>query len=400
MKTRITQVASPEQPFLFQDGSTVDSLSVAWNAWGSLSPRRDNVILLFPVLTTSHHAAGFDREGAGGAWWNPDCYQGWWDSFIGPGKALDTNRWMVICASFIGGCYGSTGPSSIDPKTGDCWGDRFPYPQISDLVDAQVRLLDQLNIQTVHAVVGASFGGYLALDFALRYAHRTERVVSMASGLRVTEAMKLSNFQQIMAIESHINAQLKAETLDTYPLQDRHCQGLAVARMIAMQQYIVVDEVETYCRSQVDKRLQDHCQYPLRHPVESWLLYQGKKFTQRFDRRSYLRLLHAWQNWHPGLSGLEWRALKMLNPCQHQQWLLFSIDSDACFPPQEQLLLADALGAAEIAHDFVTVSSRLGHDSFLREPELYQAKLSDFLGVRAHSRSKVLSRPLGHAKTI
>ncbi len=379
MQTQLTAIATPQNPFCFQDGAQLDDLVVAWKSWGKLNSRQDNVILLFPVLTTSHHAAGFDPQGPNSPWWTSDCYQGWWDEFIGPGKALDTRRWHVICASFLGGCYGTTGPSSLDPKTGKVWGDRFPYPHVSDLVDAQVRLLDALGIHQLKAIVGGSFGGYLALDFALRYPLRTQQVVSIASGLRVTEAMKLSNFQQIMAIEFHGERLSESKIVDQKAGVQKTKKGLELARMIAMQQYIVADEIDTYCRQSVDPKLKDQGQYSLRHPVESWLLYQGQKFSQRFDPQSYLRLLYAWQNWHPALKDSAWEISTLLNSCRQQQWLLFSIDSDACFPVQEQMLLAQALTAAGVPHKFVSVASRLGHDSFLREPKLYQWELQAFL---------------------
>ena len=206
MNTQFTSIATPESPLFLKDGSSLDSAVVAWKSWGQLSPQRNNAILLFPVLTTSHHAAGFDSEGPGTQWWTPDCFYGWWDAFIGPGKALDTNRWWIICPSLLGSCYGSTGPGCIDPHTAEPWGERFPFPHISDLVDASVRLLDQLGVDHLHGVVGASFGGYLALDFALRYPQRVKNIISVAGGVRVTPSMQLANFQQATAIESHLDA--------------------------------------------------------------------------------------------------------------------------------------------------------------------------------------------------
>lgn len=374
MNTQFTNIATPANPFHFKDGSTLDSAVVAWKSWGQLSPKRDNVILLFPVLTTSHHAAGFDSEGPGTEWWTPDCYYGWWDAFIGPDKAIDTNRWWVLCPSLLGSCYGSTGPISLDPNTGKPWGRRFPFPHISDLVDATMRLLDGLGIEHLHTVVGASFGGYLALDLALRYPQKVNNIVSIAGGLRVTPGMQLANFQQATAIESHLETE-EYQTGSTGGSQD----GLVLARMIAIQQYIVADEVDTYCSQRVDKSLKQHGSFPLNQPLESWLLYQGKRFAQRFDAHSYLRLLHAWQNWDTDIAHSPTAALRSLKPCQRQNWLIFSIDSDACFPPLEQALLAKTLTSGNVSNQLIQVSSRLGHDSFLREPSLYESEMNNFL---------------------
>lgn len=376
MTTHFTKIATPNNPFYFQNGSILKSITIAWKTWGQLSPKRDNVILLFPVLTTSHHATGFDGEGPGVKWWTSDCYHGWWNDFIGPGKALDTNKWWILCPSFLGSCYGSTGPSSIDPETGQVWGYRFPFPEISDLVDAKIRLLDRLGIDHVHGVVGASFGGYLALDLALRYPNKSRKIVSIASGLRVTNTMKLANLQQVIAIESSLNCQLnRSSSLDD------GCQGLALARMIAMQQYIVAEEVDTYCSQRVDKSLKEYGSFPIKDPVESWLLYQGKVFSKRFDPHSYLRLLHAWQTWNTEIEKSSLEALKILKTCQQQQWLIFSIDSDRCFPALEQSLLAKTLKTNHISTRLVNLSSRLGHDSFMREPDLYQREIQDFLAL-------------------
>ena len=371
MTTQYTQIASPERPFQFQDGSCLDQVDMAWKSWGTLSSRGDNAILLFPVLTSSHHAAGFDAEGPGVDWWTSDCHAGWWDDFIGPDKALDTNHFCVICPSFLGGCYGSTGPTSVNQATGTAWSSSFPFPHISDLVDAYIRLLDRLGIDCLHSIVGASFGGYLALDFALRYPDRTQRVVSIASGLRVTPAMKLANFQQVMAIES----QLGHASESKHPVE-RACHGLALARMIAIQQYIVADSVDTYCGTKIDHALKPQGHFPLSQPLESWLLHQGKKFAQRFDSHSYLRLLHAWQSWN--LHFCELDAEPTFSPCRSQKWLVFSIDSDVCFPPLEQSLLRLRLSAANVAVRFVPVVSRLGHDSFIQEANLYTRELQSF----------------------
>ncbi len=367
----LTQLASSKNPFRLSDGTLLEDLTVAWSSWGQPSANLDNVILVFPVLTTSYNAAGLDSQGPGASWWTSHCHQGWWNDFIGPDRAIDTNKWCVICASLLGGCYGTTGPDSINPSTGQAWGSSFPFPQISDLVDVQVRLLEHLGIQKLHTVVGASFGGYLALDLAVRYPQFVENVVSVASGMRVTSAMQFANFQQAMAIESDPNFQQGLCDSGNHP-----CWGLALARTIALQQYVVPDELEIRCnkREKKDILAPFPWNYPINRPLESWLLHNGLEFAKRFNPHSYLRILHAWQTWNPSLPIEEY-----LSPCRQQRWLVFSIDSDICFPTQEQILLTDALKSAGVSYQSLEVSSRLGHDSFLKEPALYTDALQQFL---------------------
>ena len=163
-------------------GAQLPQFTLAYETYGTLNKRRDNAILLFHAMTGSQHAAGFNDDVAGvGERWTSEMHDGWWDGFIGPGRALDTDRFFVICANYLGGCYGSTGPTS--PKSdGEIWGANFPAIRLADIVDSQLKLVEHLGIETLHAAVGASIGGLLALSLATRYPQRVKNVVADCNG--------------------------------------------------------------------------------------------------------------------------------------------------------------------------------------------------------------------------
>jgi homoserine O-acetyltransferase/O-succinyltransferase len=160
-------IGTPDTPFPLSCGSTLTHAAVAYETYGSLNARKDNAILLFHALSGSQHAAGFITSKTDtGDRWTEDCQRGWWDLFIGPGKVLDTDKYFILCANYLGGCYGSTGPASIDPTTGKPYGATFPAISTHDVVRSQLKLLDHFDIHRLHAVIGPSVGGLLALNFA------------------------------------------------------------------------------------------------------------------------------------------------------------------------------------------------------------------------------------------
>ena len=212
-----------------RSGDVLPGVRLAYETHGQLNERKDNAVLLFHALTGSHHAAGFTEHVEGlGSLWNQECQVGWWNDFVGPGLALDTNRFFVICANYIGGCYGSTGPSSINPETGKEWGATFPHLKIADIVESQTLLLDHLGIESLHAAVGNSVGGLLSLTLAILYPQRVKTVVPVASSVRTTLLQRTTTLEQIYAIENdpHFRG-------GDYYESARPDAGLALARMIS-----------------------------------------------------------------------------------------------------------------------------------------------------------------------
>lgn len=389
--TRVLSIASPDAPFRLHNGETLSNCHIAYKTWGTLSPQGDNAILLFHALSGSHHAAGNDVDGPKGLpgqWpyldelWTKDCQSGWWDNFIGPGKALDTRKHFVVCCNYLGGCYGSTGPASIEPGTessewpnGRPYGRRFPFPSIGDVVDSQVAVLDHLGIKTVRAAIGNSLGGFCVLNFAVRYPERVKLVVCVASGARATVLSKAMNFEQIYAIAE--DARFRGG--DYYTPTGDHAQtpwrGMALARMIAHKSFVSLRYLETRVRSEIIQPTDLLAGYQLEHQVESYLLHKGTAFVQRFDANAYLRIANMWQSFDLPAELGDGDLKKALEPCRDQRWLVMSIDSDVCFHPYEQLELVRALKANSIEHQYLTVHSEKGHDSFLLEPDLYAPQI-------------------------
>lgn len=370
-KLKYCQISGPEDPFTFQNGGSAGDITVAYETYGRLNAAGDNAILIFHALSGSAHVAGKDPVGPGTELWTEECHEGWWDAFVGPGRAIDTNQYFVICANYIGGCYGSTGPSSINPETGKPWGSKFPYPTIGDIVDSQVRLLDRLGIRTLLAVVGASLGGFCVLDFAARYPLRVKCVVPIATGVRATVLTKALNFEQIYAIEEdrHFNG-------GDYYEGPRPNSGLTLARIISHKTFVSLSLMESRARKAIVQPEDYLSGYKLQHQLESYILHQGRKFVRRFDANSYLRIINAWQCFDLPRQLAKGNLQRALSRCVGQDWLLFSINSDSCFYPDEQSEIADALKASRIDYQHITVHSEKGHDSFLLEPELYAPYIS------------------------
>jgi homoserine O-acetyltransferase/O-succinyltransferase len=363
-----------DAPFVFKSQETVGSLTLAYETYGELNAAGDNAVLLLHALTGSQHAAGYNPQvPEAGDLWTEECQTGWWDHFIGPGKALDTNQFCIICANYIGGCYGSSGPSSIDPKTGKNFGASFPRLTFADIVDTQVHLLDHLGINRLHAVVGASIGGLMCLSLSTRYPDRVRHVIPIASGLGVTPLQRIINFEQIFAIE---NDPEFAGGSYAAPGPQR---GMGLARMISQKTFVSLQAIEDRARIEINQPTGALSWYQLNHPLESYMLHQGDKFVRRFDANSYLRILDAWQRFNlvqeAGVDHLD----ELLIGCRGQNYLIFGIDSDVCFYPEEQRDMARALDEAGVSNTRITVHSDKGHDAFLIQPELFKPYLQHVL---------------------
>jgi len=371
VQSRFFEFCNPRNPMRLQCGAELERFVLAYEIYGKINAEHSNVILLFHAMTGSQHAAGINKEVPGlGERWTDEMDEGWWDGFIGPGKALDTRKFAVVCANYLGGCYGSTGPASINPATNKPWGASFPALRISDIVDSQVHLLDHLGVRKLHAVVGSSLGGFLALSFATRYPDRVEIVIPIASGLETTMLQRIMNFEQVTAIESDP----RFRGGDHYDGQ-RPEIGLSLARRIAHKTFISLEHLQQRARIEVVSDAPPFGWYAMNNPVESYMLHQGRKFVSRFDANSYLRILDAWQ-WFDLLA--ESRAsgfVELFERCRKQKFLVFSIDSDGAFPVQEQRALVRSMKEARVPVVWITVHSDKGHDSFLIEPHLFAPHL-------------------------
>lgn len=363
--------------FSLRNGAALDKVRVAYEQYGAPTPEKDNVILLFHALSGSQHAYGCNPDVPGtGALWKPENHEGWWNSIIGPGKPLDTDRFCIICANYLGGCYGTTGPSSICSADGLPYGSRFPHVEAADQARLHALLLDGLGIRNVH-LAGPSVGGLIALSFACQFPERVKSFISIGSGYRASIEHRLSLFEQILAIELDPDFHGGDYYQGHFPKK-----GLAFARIIGHKAFVYQEGLEQRARKEVGGQSDMLAWMTPTHSAQSYMLHQGTKFAERFDANSYIRIADMWAEFDirdhapegtfsAALAGFRRAGIPAL---------VFSIDTDCCFRPAEQQDFAARLEAAGIPVEFHTITSTKGHDSFLLEPELYAEPIRRILG--------------------
>lgn len=364
-----------ESRLVLHDGQDFGPITLAYETYGELNENKDNAVLIFHALSGSQHVYGFNPEvPQTGERWNAECQTGWWDEFVGPGKPVDTDKFFVVCANYLGGCYGSTGPSSINPETGKEYGGDFPQIIFNDIVDSQIPLFDYLGIKTFRAAIGSSLGGMMVMNFAARYPQRVIRVIPVACGIESTTLARVHNLEQILAIENDPNFCDGHYYDGPAPLR-----GLALARMISHKTFVSLHAMEA---RMVDKCEQEHDEfswYKIKTPLESYILHQGRKFLRRFDANTYLYFIAGWTSYHLARDCGTADYAEVFRGCEHQKYLVFSIDSDVCFYPDEQEYLLKQLKDNGIKAEYVSITSDKGHDSFLLEPTLYAEPIRKML---------------------
>ncbi len=364
-----------ESRLVLHNGQDFGPITLAYETYGELNGKKDNAILVFHALSGSQHVCGFNPEVTDtGTRWNKESQTGWWDDFVGPDQTVDTNKFFVICVNYFGGCYGTTGPSSINPKTGKEYGGDFPQISFSDIVDSQIPLFKELGIETFHAGIGSSLGGMLLMNFAVRYPKRVKRVIPVACGIESTTLARVHNLEQILAIENDPNFNNGHYYDGPAPLR-----GLALARMISHKTFVSLRAMEARMLNKCEQEQDEFSWYKIRTPLESYILHQGRKFLQRFDANTYLYLIAAWTSYHLARDCGVTNYSEIFNHCKHQEYLVFSIDSDVCFYPDEQDHLFKQLIDNDIKAEHITVNSDKGHDSFLLEPQLYSQSIRNLL---------------------
>ncbi len=336
-------------PFTLDWGAALPSFDIAWESWGEISETRDNVVLLHTGLSASSHA----RSHADNA--NP----GWWEEFIGPGAPLDTDHFHVICTNLIGGCYGSTGPSSANPETGRPYGTDFPIVTVADMVRAQLLLLDHLDIQRLHASVGASLGGMQSLMLAALAQERVGRLVSISAAMRSYPQSIALRFVQRQAVMND------ADWRDGhyYGVSFPH-RGLKVARGLGTITYRSGPEWQNrFGRTRPSQmpRLDEDFQ------VETYLAYQGEKFCLQYDANSYLYISKAMDlfDLRPEEASADVPTIDEVS-CPS---LVIGVTSDVLFPVRQQRELAEALRKSGSNVTYLEIDAPYGHDTFLIERE-------------------------------
>jgi homoserine O-acetyltransferase len=345
-------------------GDELPHVRIAYETFGSLNEARDNAVLVLHALTGDSHILGESGPG------HPTA--GWWGGIVGPGKPIDTDRWFVVVPNMLGGCQGSTGPASSAPD-GTEWGARFPFVTIRDQVAAQVAFSDRIGIDRWAAVTGGSMGGMQALEWAIGYPQRVERVGILASPESSNADQIALNTVQVDAIQ----LDPKFAGGDYYGAEDGDgpYRGLALARRMALLNYRSPTELNDRFQRSWQSGIS-----PLggggRYAVESYLDFHGNKFTRRFDANSYITLVNAMNSHDIGRDrGGVAKALARVTA----RALVVGIDTDRLFPLEHQRLLADLLPSTIDDGEVVVISSPFGHDGFLIEDELVGAHLRRLL---------------------
>ena len=357
VERRSAQLFDEGSPLRLKCGATLGPITVAYETYGTLSEERDNVIFICHALTGDAHVAGRHHP--------DDRKPGWWDGFVGPGKAIDTRKYFVVCANVLGGCQGTTGPGSINPATGEPFGPDFPVITVQDIVKVHNALLDHLEIDRVLAIVGGSLGGMQVLEWAVSRPDRVGAAVLLAS------AAKLS--AQGIAFNAVGRRAIISDPLFNdgkyYGAEKKPNFGLALARMVAHITYLSEESIEL----KFGRRLQngDQFAYDLRSEtefqVESYLHYQGQRFVERFDANSYLTLTKAMDYFQ--LSEKFDSLTEALSKTECR-FLIVSYTSDWLFPTTQSREIVRSLIEARKHVTFRELESPYGHDAFLIDREL------------------------------
>ncbi|CEP37863.1 MULTISPECIES: homoserine O-succinyltransferase MetX [unclassified Halomonas] len=365
-------VARFDTPLALACGKVLPAYELIYETYGTLNAERNNAVLICHALSGHHHAAGYHSE--------EDRKPGWWDAHIGPGKAIDTNRFFVVSLNNLGGCHGSTGPVSHNPETGRQWGPEFPMVTVSDWVASQARLADHLGIERWAAAVGGSLGGMQVMQWTMTYPERVANAVVIAATPRLSAQNIAFNEVARQAIRSdpEFFDGWYAEH-DTVPKR-----GLKLARMVGHITYLSEDAMGS--KFGRDLRSDDlNFGFDVEFQVESYLRYQGDTFSTAFDANTYLLMTKALDYFDPSATHGGDLA-NALAPAQCP-FLIVSFTTDWRFPPSRSRELVDALTRAGKSVSYANIESPHGHDAFLLSAPRYDAIFSAFMNRAARELS-------------
>jgi homoserine O-acetyltransferase len=352
-----------DKPLRLRSGAVLDSYELMYETYGTLNADRSNAILICHALNASHHVAGLYADDSGNL--------GWWDNMVGPGKPVDTDRFFVIGVNNLGSCFGSTGPLSTNPATGKVYGADFPMVMVEDWVDSQARLADQLGIRQFAAVMGGSLGGMQALAWATRYPERIRHALVIAAAPNLSAQNIAFNEVARHAIVS--DPDFHGGHFTEYGVKPR--QGLRVARMIGHITYISDEQMA----QKFGRQLRNGLNYTFEpeFQIESYLRYQGEKFSEYYDANTYLRVTKALDYFDPAAeTGGDLR--KALAPAR-ARFLIVSFTTDWRFPPARSREIVKALIDNERDLSYAEIDAPHGHDAFLLDDARYHALVRAYL---------------------
>ncbi|WP_048441318.1 homoserine O-acetyltransferase [Caenimonas sp. SL110] len=354
----VSQLMSFEAPLPLRSGASVRDYALAYETYGTLNADKSNAVLICHALNASHHVAGV-YEG------QPNS-EGWWDTMIGPGKPVDTRRFFVIGVNNLGSCFGSTGPMDVNPDTGKVYGADFPVVTVEDWVDAQARLLDGLGISTLAAVMGGSLGGMQALSWTLQYPDRVRHAVVVASAPNLTAENIAFNEVARRAIVT--DPDFHGGHFYEHGVVPK--RGLRIARMIGHITYLSDDVMnEKFGRQLQNASDVRYTTQDVEFQIESYLRYQGDKFSDYFDANTYLLITRALDYFDPALKhdGSLTRAFAQVQA----KFLLVSFTTDWRFAPSRSRELVKALLDNRRDVSYAEIDAPHGHDAFLLEDARY-----------------------------
>lgn len=348
--------------FFFESGRVLTPITVCYETYGQLNEDRSNAILICHALTGSAHAAGYHSV--------DDQKPGWWDAMIGPGKAFDTDKYFVICQNFLGSCYGTTGPASIDPYTGKPYGLKFPVFTVKDMVKLQKKLIDSLGIQKLLAVAGGSMGGMQALEWAITFPEKVKSIIPIATSGRITPMAIAFNTIGRIAITKDPNWQGGDYYGKSFPRD-----GLAIARMAGHITFMS----DASFHKKFGRRyatLEGIYDFHGYFEVENYLRYNGYKFTERFDANSYLYIIKAMDifDLSYGFGSYEEAVSKI-----KAKSLFITFTSDFLFPTYQTEEIVNILKRYKRDVEWVNIESDYGHDAFLLEFDVQTESIKTFL---------------------
>lgn len=350
------------EPIKLDSGEILEDVTVAYETYGELNKEKTNAILICHALTGDAHAAG---------WHEGDKKPGWWEIVIGPGKALDSEKYFIICSNVLGGCKGTTGPSSINPKTGKQYGLDFPVITIGDMVKVQKKLIDSFGIDQLSAVIGGSMGGMQVLDWMVRYPKMMKKAIPIA-----TTAM--SSPQQIAFNEVGRQAIFSDPNWNDgnyYDMGKIPENGLSLARMIAHITYLSDESMDIKFGRDLQDKDEISYDFTIDFQVESYLKHQGETFVKRFDANSYLFITKAVDLFDLSVNDSLIEGFKNIE----SKIEVISVDSDWLYPTEQSTELVTALNANDLEVSFSEIKSNYGHDAFLLEKGQLNHILSKFL---------------------
>ncbi len=344
-------------------GGRLAEVTLSYETWGELSATCDNAIIIFTGLSPSAHAASSPQ----------DPSPGWWEFMVGPGKAIDTDQFFVVCANSLGGCYGSTGPSSINPDTGQAYGAEFPDVTVEDIAASGYFLMRQLGVHKVHAAVGSSMGGMSSIAYGMQYPGEVDYIISISAATRALPLTIALRSLQREIIRSDPDWNEGQYTQDSKPLS-----GMSLARKLGLVSYRAADEWNSkFDRARLPAEKLTGKRFEREFEIENYLEYNAQKFINSFDPNSYLYLSRAmdWFDIEEHGDSLE-SAMSKLDV---RKALVIGVTTDILFPGRQQREIADLMHSTGTDVDYVEIDSTNGHDAFLIDDEHFTPVVKKFL---------------------